>query len=84
MWTKSSYSVGNAKWHRSKHKCGGPDACVEAAWFKSSYSGHQTDACVEVRKNRGVLVRDSKNPNGGHLAFTPEEWNDLLRRIKRS
>jgi Domain of unknown function (DUF397) len=81
VWQKSSYSVSG--WYKSMHS-GANDACVEVGWFKSSYSGHQTDACVEVKSERGVLVRDGKNPSGGHLVFTSEEWNDLLQRVKSS
>ncbi|MGK8559309.1 DUF397 domain-containing protein [Nocardia gipuzkoensis] len=47
----------------------------EAVWFKS-YSGGQTD-CVEVAwlGGGGVGVRDSKNPAGPALVFTPGEWD---------
>lgn len=46
-----------------------------ASWFKSSRSGSQS-ACVEVAwlKDGQVGVRDSKNPTGAALAFTPEAW----------
>ncbi|MGW4771133.1 DUF397 domain-containing protein [Nocardia sp. NPDC004278] len=45
-------------------------------WFKSSHSGGQTD-CVEVTWFAGgqVGVRDSKNPTGAALIFTPGEWD---------
>ncbi|WP_327115731.1 DUF397 domain-containing protein [Nocardia sp. NBC_01730] len=45
-------------------------------WFKSSYSSGQT-ACVEVAwlKGNRVGVRDSKNPTGPALIFTPGEWD---------
>ncbi|WP_051022289.1 DUF397 domain-containing protein [Nocardia pneumoniae] len=45
-------------------------------WFKSSYSGGQTE-CVEVAWFDGgrVGVRDSKNPTGPALLFTPGEWD---------
>ncbi|MGY1946538.1 DUF397 domain-containing protein [Nocardia asiatica] len=47
-----------------------------AAWFKSSKSQDAT-ACVEAAWLDGgkVAVRDSKNPNGGFLVFTPSEWD---------
>ena len=47
-----------------------------ANWFKSSYSSSQTD-CVEVAWLKGgcVGVRDSKNPTGPALVFTPTEWD---------
>ncbi|MFB8281866.1 DUF397 domain-containing protein [Nocardia colli] len=47
----------------------------EARWFKSSHSGAQQE-CVEVAYLDGgmVGVRDSKNPAGPALVFTPGEW----------
>lgn len=48
-------------------------------WFKSSHSdtGGQ---CVEVAHLDGgmVGVRDSKNPTGPALVFTPGEWDAFL------
>ncbi|WP_433711572.1 DUF397 domain-containing protein [Nocardia sp. CA-084685] len=46
-----------------------------ARWFKSSYSA-SNGQCVEVAFLDGGLVgvRDSKNPTGPALAFTPAEW----------
>ncbi|MEV6387765.1 DUF397 domain-containing protein [Nocardia xishanensis] len=46
-----------------------------ADWFKSSHSSPSQD-CVEVAflADGLVGVRDSKNPAGGALAFSPEEW----------
>jgi hypothetical protein len=80
-WRKSSYSSGN----------GG--ACVEAAtlgaarWQKSSYSGGNGGACVEVARGIDgrpgvVAVRDSKDPHGPHLDFTPADWQAFTARIK--
>ncbi|MGQ4619170.1 DUF397 domain-containing protein [Nocardia sp. R7R-8] len=47
-----------------------------ARWFKSSHSGASQD-CVEVAFLDGgkVGVRDSKNPTGPALVFTPGEWD---------
>ncbi|WP_280266383.1 DUF397 domain-containing protein [Nocardia wallacei] len=47
-----------------------------ANWFKSTYSGGKTD-CVEVAwlAEGMVGVRDSKNPTGPALVFTPAEWD---------
>lgn len=43
-------------------------------WTKSTFSGNGN--CVEIKvADTGVLVRDSKNPTGGELAFTREEWD---------
>ena len=44
-----------------------PDA--RARWRKSSYSGSGNN-CVEVAQAGGTsAVRDSKDPDGGHLVF---------------
>lgn len=47
-----------------------------ALWFKSSRSAGGND-CVEVAHLAGgkVGVRDSKNPTGPALVFTPSEWD---------
>ncbi|MFI7669712.1 DUF397 domain-containing protein [Nocardia sp. NPDC049526] len=47
-----------------------------ARWFKSSRSGAHAE-CVEVAFLDGgmVGVRDSKNPTGPALVFTPGEWS---------
>jgi len=50
-----------------------------ARWFKSSKSAGTKD-CVEVAHLDGAVgVRDSKNPTGPALVFTPEEWTAFLR-----
>jgi hypothetical protein len=48
-----------------------------AQWRKSSYSGGSGGNCVEVARNRPgiVAVRDSKDPHGPNLIFTPAEWD---------
>ncbi|MBF6075604.1 DUF397 domain-containing protein [Nocardia sp. CDC186] len=47
-----------------------------AKWFKSGRSSGSKD-CVEVAFLDGgqVGVRDSKNPTGPALVFTPGEWD---------
>ncbi|RDI49808.1 DUF397 domain-containing protein [Nocardia mexicana] len=47
-----------------------------ASWFKSSRSSGKTE-CVEVAwlAEGKVGVRDSKNPTGPALIFTPGEWD---------
>ncbi|MEV5836761.1 DUF397 domain-containing protein [Nocardia sp. NPDC052112] len=54
-----------------------------ATWFKSSYSSSQTD-CVEVAwlAGGGVGVRDSKNPTGPALVFTPSEWDAFAAGVR--
>jgi hypothetical protein len=46
------------------------------AWRKSRHS-QEDSGCVEVAPGScgSVGVRDSKNPAGPQLAFTPQEWS---------
>ena len=55
-----------------------------AEWRKASYSGTNGGNCVEVAGNLPavVAVRDSKDPQGPALAFTPAAWETFTRRIK--
>jgi hypothetical protein len=55
-----------------------------AIWRKSSYSGSNGGACVEVADNLPglVAVRDSKDPAGPALAFSPENWQAFTTAIK--
>lgn len=47
-------------------------------WFKSSYSGSQGGNCVEVAAHAAIVhVRDSKDPEGPSLSFTPEAWAEF-------
>ncbi len=50
-----------------------------ANWFKSSRSQGGKE-CVEVAfLDEGMVgVRDSKNPSGPALVFTPNEWNAFI------
>jgi hypothetical protein len=47
-----------------------------ATWRKASRSGNNGGNCVEVARNLPgfVAVRDSKDPHGPKLVFTPDEW----------
>lgn len=50
-----------------------------AQWRKSTRSGPNCDNCVEVAfVDVAVAVRDSKDPSGPALVFTPEEWHTFL------
>lgn len=53
-------------------------AVPEGKWFKSSRS-EQANACVEVKFGaRAVGVRDSKDPGGPELWFSPRAWDGFL------
>ncbi|MEV0755515.1 DUF397 domain-containing protein [Streptosporangium sp. NPDC050280] len=88
--------VSHVVWRKSSRSGNGPN-CVEVGlWRKSSRSGNGPD-CVEVAladtsqteaefgpdSDRLVLVRDSKDPEGPVLAFTPGEWDAFITGIKR-
>ena len=51
-------------------------------WRKSTHSGGDEGECVEVADLNGhVGVRDSKNPDAGHLTLTRRDFADLLARL---
>ncbi|MEX5709935.1 DUF397 domain-containing protein [Parafrankia sp. FMc6] len=55
---------------------------ANAVWRKSSHSATQTN-CVEIsRVPDGVAVRDSKDPDGPVLLFTPGEWAAFLAGVR--
>jgi hypothetical protein len=51
-------------------------------WRTSSYT--KEGNCVELAElgNRGIGVRDSKNPSAGHLRVGREALRSLVGRIK--
>nr|WP_040709989.1 DUF397 domain-containing protein [Nocardiopsis potens] len=60
------------------------ESCANAVWRKSNYSQNR-GACVEVADLPGrSAVRDSVNPEAGHLAFSGVEWASFLRTLKNS
>jgi Domain of unknown function (DUF397) len=51
-------------------------------WRKAKRSAGN-GACVEVAPaDRQVVVRDSKNPDGVRLQYTPESWRVFVASIK--
>jgi hypothetical protein len=54
-----------------------------AVWRKSTRSGPYSDNCVEVAFVGGAIaLRDSKNPTGPALIFTPAEWDAFVEGAK--
>ncbi|WP_017609435.1 DUF397 domain-containing protein [Nocardiopsis xinjiangensis] len=51
---------------------------------KASYSNHNQDCveCAYLPEGAGA-IRDTKNREAGHLAFSPAEWNAFLTDLKR-
>ena len=75
QWRKSSYSSANG-------------ACVEVAhvpaqWRKSSRSSGD-GACVEIAHlPEAIAVRDSRDPSGPKLVFTPAGWYDFVSGVRK-
>ncbi|MBO1418982.1 DUF397 domain-containing protein [Streptomyces sp. FH025] len=66
-------------WFKSSHSTNEDANCVEIAWRKSSYSTNEGAQCVEVAETTtAVLVRDSKDKSGPHLAFDPTAWQAFV------
>ena len=61
------------------------DTVAGAIWRKSSYSGSNGGGCVDVADNLpGIIaVRDSKDPYGPSLTFSPSEWRTLITSVKK-
>ena len=57
---------------------------TRAVWRKSSYSSGNGGNCVEVAPNLpGIIaIRDSKDPCGPVLAFTPAEWEAFTAGVR--
>ena len=52
-------------------------------WRTSSYSGNSGGNCVEVGDAaRVIAVRDSKDPHGPVLAFSPQTWRRFAAQVK--
>lgn len=63
----------------------GPSPDRYLVWRKSSYSDDQGYNCVEVAVlDDQIVVRDSKDPDGPTLAFTPGEWRAFIDGVKDS
>ncbi|MFI6757990.1 DUF397 domain-containing protein [Micromonospora sp. NPDC050417] len=54
-----------------------------AIWRTSTRSSNNGGDCVEVADNLPgrVLVRDSKNRDGGTLAFGPTAWRAFVTQV---
>ncbi|RKS76390.1 uncharacterized protein DUF397 [Actinomadura pelletieri DSM 43383] len=58
---------------------------IGASWRKSSHSTGDASTCVEVATNLPavVAVRDSTDPTGPALLFTPATWRTFTDKLKR-
>jgi len=73
--------VDNRLWRKSSYSGNGGE-CVEVApWHVSSYSGNGGN-CVEVAETpRVILVRDTKDRDGGTLEFTSTAWSAFIKTL---
>ncbi|MDG4807992.1 DUF397 domain-containing protein [Micromonospora sp. WMMD1120] len=57
---------------------------TEARWRTATRSSNNGGACVEVADNLPgrVLVRDSKDPDGGALTFPPAAWRSFVEAVR--
>jgi Domain of unknown function (DUF397) len=82
--TTRHLDLSRAGWRKSTYSNNG-GACVEVAavWRKSTYSNNGGN-CVEVALGRPdvIAVRDSKDPDGPKLAFTPYGWRRFASRVR--
>jgi uncharacterized protein DUF397 len=50
-------------------------------WIRSTFS-YAHGNCIEVAVSDGhVLLRDSKDPDGPRLRFTPDEWSAFIAGV---
>ena len=58
---------------------------MNVQWRKSSQSSGVDDQhCVELGLlSSGIGLRDSKDPDGGHLTLSVVQFADLIERVKR-
>ncbi len=59
------------------------DITSALAWRTSSYSGSGGGQCTEAAAvPGGIVVRDSKDPDGPRLAFGRTAWRRFADRVK--
>ncbi|MEU9886855.1 DUF397 domain-containing protein [Sphaerisporangium sp. NPDC051011] len=60
------------------------DDPTAARWVKSSYSSDNGGDCIEVAtlSVEGVVLRDSKRPNGPVLRIPATEWAAFRNSLK--
>jgi hypothetical protein len=69
--------LSSVKWHKSRRSGNGAN-CVEVATVDAQLlSGDKAETT-----DRLFLVRDSKDPDGPVLTFTPAEWRAFAEGLK--
>jgi hypothetical protein len=64
--------LNNAAWRTSSHSGGNGGQCVQVAAITGRRDGHAA-VCA---------VRDSKNPGGPALAFSPGQWRRFTADVR--
>ena len=53
-------------------------------WRKSTYSGANGGDCVEVASTNVIIVRDTRDRDGGMLILSAEDWQKFANSLKRA
>ncbi|GAA0603370.1 DUF397 domain-containing protein [Streptomyces crystallinus] len=84
----SNLGLSRARWRKSSYSGDQGGSCVECAtlhgatWRKSSHSGDQGGECIQIADlPHAVAVRDSKNPDGPAITFTPAAFDTFVRAV---
>jgi hypothetical protein len=57
------------------------DDDLSRVWRRSRRS-YGSGACLEAASGARIYVRDSKNPQGAVLRFTPVQWNVFVAGVR--
>jgi hypothetical protein len=61
---------------------GGIDDDDSGRDWRRSRRSYGSGACLEAASGARIHVRDSKNPLGVVLRFTPAQWNDFVAGLR--
>ena len=76
-------TVDSAVWRKSSYSGTNGGNCVEVATWRKSTKSDTNGSCVEVgAAARVVLVRDTKDRDGGTLAFTASTWEAFTASLR--
>ena len=88
-WRVATYTGGQgncvevASWRVATYTGGNGDCVEVAAWRVATYTGGNGGNCVEVGDaDRAVLVRDTKDRDGGTIAFPAAAWRSFANSLK--
>ncbi len=64
------------EWHKTSHSADGSNCVEVTVTYDTSGAGHKAGS------EKLYLMRDSKNPDGPVLKFTPAEWEAFVLGVK--